>query len=174
MRGVVDLELEQEAESGQVVGLGEVKGEGEGLYQLIAAIQGHRNKNGRWPVGFVAAKGDLQLVEALECRKHVLVTLTSFTTTGLDHLLSFTEQLVQVIDTQHLIEATEYLTLTSPSRVAVASEERPKAMEERLEAMDKRQQKYEGTLATVVKGLARVEEAIRELADLCCPCLHCK
>ena len=60
---MIDTELE--AESGQVVGLGEVKGEGEGLYQLLAAMQGHKNKNVHWPVGFVATKSDLQL--ALEC-----------------------------------------------------------------------------------------------------------
>ena len=114
VRGVVDLELE--AESGQVVGLGEVKGEGEGLYQLLAAMQCYKNKTGHWPVGFVATKSDLQLVEAFERPGHVFVTLTSFTTTRLDHLLSFVEQLVQVIATQHLIAATEGLTLTSPSK----------------------------------------------------------
>ena len=83
--------------------------------------------------------------------------------TRLDHLLSFVEQLVQVIATQHLIAGTGSLTLTSPSHVA--SEERLEAMEERLETMDKRQQECEKTLATVVKGLARVEEAIKELTD---------
>ena len=104
MRGVVDLQLEDD-KSGRVVGLGEVKG--EGLYQLLYAIQCHMNRSGHWPVGFVATKSDLQLVEPLERSGHILVTLTSFTTTRIDHLLSFVEQLVRVIDTQHVIAATE-------------------------------------------------------------------
>ena len=102
-------------------------------------MQCYKNKTGHWPVGFVATKSDLQLVEALKRPGHVLVTLTSFTTTRLDHLLSFVEQLVQVIATQHLIAATEGLTLTSPSHVR---------SEERLEAMAKRQQQCEKMLAT--------------------------
>ena len=39
--------------------------------------------------GIVATKSDVQLVEALEHPGHVLVTLTSFTTTRLDHLRWF-------------------------------------------------------------------------------------
>ena len=126
VRGVVDIEME--ARSGQVVGLGEVKGDGEGLYQLLAAMQGHRNKSGHWPVGFVATKSDIQLVEPLERRGSVMVTLTSFTTARLNHLLSFVEQLVQMIAANHLIAATKGLTIATPRHIE---------NEERLETTEK-------------------------------------
>ena len=90
MWGVVDFQLEDD-ESGRVVGLGEVKGEGEGLYQLLYAMQCHMNRSGHWPVGFVATKSDLQLVKPLERPGNILVTLTSFTTTRIDHLYRFVD-----------------------------------------------------------------------------------
>ena len=56
MKGVVDVEIE--TEEGQVVGVGEVKGSGEGRYQLLAAMQAYRDRDGgKWPVGFVTSAG---------------------------------------------------------------------------------------------------------------------
>ena len=151
VRGVVDIEME--ARSGQVVGLGEVKG--EGLYQLLTAMQGHKNKSGHWRVGFVATKGDLQLVEPLDRGGRVMVVLTSFTATMLDHLLSFVEQLVRVISVKDLIAATKGLTLTTPRHIE--NEERLEKMEKELAAMGKRQVKFKMTLEGVVQSLARLE-----------------
>jgi hypothetical protein len=151
VRGVVDLELEDE--SGRVVGLG------EGLYQLLYAMQCHTNRSGHWPVGFVATKSDLQLMEPLERSGHILVTLTSFTTTRIDHLLSVVEQLVRIIDTQHVIAATESLTPSSEERLEAMEkrleviDQRLEVIDQRLEVIDQTQERGEETLATVVKGL---------------------
>ena len=90
-----------------------------------------------------------------------MVTLTSFTTARLNHLLSFVEQLVQMIAANHLIAATKGLTIATPRHIE--NEERlettEKGFKERkkeLVAMGKRQMKFETTLG-VVQSLARLE-----------------
>ena len=93
------MDIQVETEEGKVLGLGEVKGEGEGRYQVLAAMQAYRERTGTWPVvGFVADSETLQLMEPQERGgTHVTVQHTRFTTAKFDHLMSFVEQLVAAL-----------------------------------------------------------------------------
>ena len=142
MRGAVDIEVE--TEDGVVVALGEVKGEKEGRYQLLAAMQAYKNHTRVWPVGFLVEKDHMQLMEALERSGHV--TLVSFATTRLDHVLAFTEQLVHMIATHDLVAATKNLAIRHPS------------LEERLQKLEQGQKEFR-------MALARIESTIKDLTD---------
>ena len=73
--------------------VGEIKGEGSGLYQVLAAMQAHRQSQGVWPVGFIVDQDLLQLLEAQQRKDRVTVTITKFNLADLDQVLGFIEQL---------------------------------------------------------------------------------
>ena len=90
--GLIDVKLESEE-----LGLGEVKGDGEGLYQLLAAMQASRESSNLWPVGFVVNKNSLQLLGIQQRGKVVDVSVLSYMTTNLSHVLAFIETLTRDI-----------------------------------------------------------------------------
>ena len=134
-------------EIGRIIILRFWKGhEKEGRYQLLAAMQAYKNHTRVWPVGFLVEKDHMQLMEALERSGHVMVTLVSFATTRLDHVLAFTEQLVHMIATRDLVAATKNLAIRYPSLM------------ERLHKLEEGQKEFR-------MALARIESTIKDLTD---------
>ena len=155
VRGVVDIQVE--TEEGKVLGLGEVKGEGEGRYQVLAAMQAYRERTGTWPVvGFVADSETLQLMEPQERGgTHVTVQHTRFTTAKFDHLMSFVEQLVTALS----VDIEPQMASLSLGEDAIRI----------LARMDKLEKTIEDDRAMVGGRLQNIEESLKNLERMTNP-----
>jgi hypothetical protein len=135
---VVDVELQ--GLGGEVFGIGEVKGDGEGLYQLLAAMQACRQTQGTWPVGFVADKAYLHLVEAQERCGRVTLNIAKYASDNLMQVLSFVEQLLIIAVDSISIEyspAMSQLTLSSSSDSEEEIRERVRRLEAEMKELRK-------------------------------------
>ena len=151
VRGVVDIQVE--TEEGKVLGLGEVKGEGEGRYQVLAAMQAYRERTGTWPVvGFVADSETQQLMEPQEWGgTHVTVQHTRFTTAKFDHLMSFVEQLVTALS----VDIEPQMASLSLGEDAISI----------LARMDKLEKTIEDDRAMVGGRLQNIEQYLKTIED---------
>ena len=151
VRGVVDIQVE--TEEGKVLGLGEVKGEGEGRYQVLAAMQAYRERTGTWPVvGFVADSETLQLMEPQEWGgTHLTVQHTRFTTAKFDHLMSFVEQLVTALS----VDIEPQMASLSLGEDAISI----------LARMDKLEKTIEDDRAMVGGRLQNIEQYLKTIED---------
>ena len=146
------MDIELQGLGGEVLGIGEVKGDGDGLYQLLAAMQAWGLIQDTWPVGFVADKAYRQLVETEKKRGCVTVTIAKYASDDLMQVLSFVEQLIVAVDSvspKFPPPAKSDLTLSSSD-----SEEETRARVAGLEAEVKELRKDVKEISASVAQLA--------------------
>jgi chromosome segregation ATPase len=131
-------------------------------------MQACRLTQATWPVGFVADKSYLQLVEAQERRTGVTIHIAKYASDKLMQVVSFVEQLVIAVESISaqlpLDTAMSQLTLSAPSEPEDDTRERVGRLEVEVKELKVEMKGISKTLTQLAAEMKGISKTLTQLA----------